>query len=162
MKYSNWLVLYLYCIKSLQDINAHEAGAENVGEKDLTESDKKFRQRIGRGNVPDVTMVLECDGKGPSKKPADGPRLRENICKDMGHKDYGEAHVESGICVSRTNPVPIKSKLLDENLNLKEVDKCSNLNKTSEKRSCWRESDKDGLHNNGDWKPAMAGVKHSP
>lgn len=106
-------------------------------------------------------MVLECDGKGFLKKFVDGLWLRENICKDMGYKDYGEVYVELGICVLWINFVLIKLKLLDENLNLKEVDKCSNFNKIFEKWSCWWEFDKDGLYNNGDWKFVMVGVKYS-
>jgi len=144
----------------LQDIN--EAVAENGAEMNLTESDKKFRQKTARENFSEVAMVLEYDGKGSSKKPTDGPRLREDICKDMAHKKCEEAHVESGNCVSRTNPVLSKSRLLGENLNLSEVDKSSNLGKTSETRSCWRESDKEDLHNTGDSIPPVAGVKHIP
>lgn len=134
-----------------------------MAEKDLAENDKKFRQRTERENVSDLTMVPECHGNGSLKKSDEGARLRENICKDMTHKEYGEAPVESGVSVSRTNPFPStgKSKLLDEKLNLKVVDKSSNVGKTSEKRNCSRESDKDGPHNKAHSKPAMSGVTHS-
>lgn len=128
----------------------------------MTESAKKFWQKTERETVPDVTMVLECDGKGSSKKSTDGPRLRENTCKNMVHQEYGEARVESGSYVPRSNSVSSKSRVLDENLNLKEVDKSSNLSKASEKRSCWRESDKERMHNKGDSTPSMAGVKRVP
>jgi len=149
-------------MKSLQDMQALrtglEAGAENRAEKNLTESDKKFRKKTARINM---AMVLECDGKDSSKKSTDGPRSKEEICKDITHKEYGESHVESGKCVSRTKPAPSKSRLLDENLNLKEVDKSRNLNKTSEPQNCWRGSDNEKMHNKSNSKPPIAGQKHT-
>jgi len=124
----------------------------------LTESDKKFRKKTAKINV---AMVLECDGKDSSKKSMDGPRSNEEICKDMTHREYGESHLESGNGVSRTNPVPSKSRLLDENLNLKEVDKSRNLNKTCETQNWWRGSDSEKMHNKSDSKPPTAGKKQT-
>jgi hypothetical protein len=125
-------------------------------DKKTREIDKKKREIAEREEAPELTMVLERAGKGSSKKLTDEPQLTDIICKDIAHKEYGEAHVKLG-----TNPLPNKSKLSNENLSAKD-DQSIKHNKVSEKRSCWRESDKKGLHNKGDWKHAMPGVKQSP
>lgn len=121
------------------------------------EFDKKTRKNAESVEAPELTMVLERDRKGPSKKLTDGSQLADNICEDMAHKEDGEAHSELG-----SNPLPNESKIGVENSNSKEDDQLSKHNKASEKRSCWRESDKKGLHSQREWKHTMSGVKRSP
>ena len=110
-----------------------------------------MRQQAEREEVPQLSMVLERDGKGSSEKFIGGSQPTDDVCKDMAHKEYGESHVELAL--------PYKSKLRDENSNSKDDDQSSKYNKASEKQSCWRESDQKGLHNKGDWKHAMPGVQ---
>ena len=155
LEISMWLIFYLYYMQYLQDINAHQAGVESVLERDWTESDKKTSENAEREKVSELTRVLERDGKGASKKLTDGSQLTDIMCKDMAHKEYGEAHVEL-----HTNP--LSSKLSDENLDSKEDGQSNKQYQAFDKRSCWRESDKKGLHSKGDWKHAMPGVKQSP